>query len=289
MTQTVIKWATGLLALFLIGPLASVPLSNLRLPEGSTAATALWSTAPAAGLLGVVIVLVVALVYGLVALRVAGGPTAVLAMGMILGWGAYRMPVVEEALRRTVATGSSPSALLWSQAVEGAIVGALLIAVAAIFEAAHARLASTHEGSPAWIRKELLSKEGLIGIAVAMVLAGVAAGIVAFDSARGQALAAGWLGAIAAGAAARLTHASAGHRFPILGPVAGIALAGVIVPIVAAIMHGARVGELAYAQQLFAPARLTPLDWAAGAMLGVPTGIAWAGGMIEKRSAQPAA
>jgi hypothetical protein len=285
MTQTVTKWAFGLLALFLIGPLASVPLSNLRLPEGSTSALALWSTAPAAGLLGIVIVFVVALVYGLVALRFAGGATAVLAMGMILGWGAYRMPLVEESLRRALATGSSPSALLWSQAIEGAIVGAMLIALAAIFEAAHAKLASTDEGSPAWLRKELLSKEGLIGIGAAMVLAGIAAGIVAFDSARGQAIAAGWLGAIAAGAAARLTHASAGHRFPILGPVAGMALAGAIVPIVAAVMHGSNAGELAYAQQIFAPARLTPLDWAAGAMLGVPTGIAWAGGMIEKRAA----
>jgi hypothetical protein len=65
-----------------------------------------------------------------------------------------------------------------------------------------------------------------------------------------------------------------------------LAVLGLAGPLVAKGVQGSRLVEATYAGELLALARPLSLDWAAGALLGVPLGLAWAGAMLDHRSAE---
>jgi hypothetical protein len=65
---------------------------------------------------------------------------------------------------------------------------------------------------------------------------------------------------------------------------AGVMLTSVIGPIGAVLLHPAGVGpaQAALAGTLFPLARPMPLDYLAGALIGLPLGLWWAGSMLER-------
>jgi len=166
----------------------------------------------------------------------------------------------------------------------GAAIGALLMVINGRRQAAGA--------APGGIllleRGENASKGAVLGVSL---LAGVAAGgVVAWFCAvtdlKGQTLMAGVLAAIAAGAASHLAGNAMHSSVSPVPSLLAMALLGLVGPLLARGMHGEHVVEAVYGGALFGPGRLMSLDWAAGALLGVPIGMGWAGAMLDSRAAE---
>jgi hypothetical protein len=65
-----------------------------------------------------------------------------------------------------------------------------------------------------------------------------------------------------------------------------MAILGVAGPVVAAVLPGGNGGVVraSYAGTLFPLGLSMPLDWLAGAFLGIPMGLSWAGSMTEMKA-----
>jgi hypothetical protein len=61
-------------------------------------------------------------------------------------------------------------------------------------------------------------------------------------------------------------------------------VAAVAAPVVAKFMHGDTLLSVLYADRLMMAAKPLPVDWAAGALLGVPVGMGWAGAVLDVRA-----
>ena len=71
---------------------------------------------------------------------------------------------------------------------------------------------------------------------------------------------------------------------PRLAAYASVVLLGVVGPLTSLITPGAAALPTAVLNDsFFGPARLLPLDWLTGALLGVPVGLTWAGSMLDRR------
>jgi len=125
-------------------------------------------------------------------------------------------------------------------------------------------------------------KGGLAVLPVA-IIAGAAAGwFIGVNPHKGQAVFAAIAAGVIGGAAGRLVDFEVSLPslmlpivvLAVLGPLSGYAMAG---------GGGAQVVQAAYKGTLFPLANITALDWIAGALLGIPMGVAWAGSMTEKK------
>ena len=125
---------------------------------------------------------------------------------------------------------------------------------------------------------------------IAALLVGCAAGLaaawlIARTDDKGQTIIAAIAAGIAAAAAGKLAGASMGDEPPIEIFFVSIALAAIVSPVAVLFMHGSSAENDLFAARLFAPAQIMPLDWAAGALIGVPIGARWVQGSIERRLA----
>jgi len=66
----------------------------------------------------------------------------------------------------------------------------------------------------------------------------------------------------------------------------GLMVVAVAGPVIATFVHAGTLGptRAAVSGKLFALARPMPLDWIAGAFVGIPLGLWWAGSLIERES-----
>lgn len=280
MRQATIRWMIFLSALLAVGPAASWLLGPMRSADGSFASTPLLSTQPVQGLVRGVLATGVALAMGLLACRIAGFRSAISAVGLVLAWVAWRMGDVEHLIR-TAGSGSPLTKL----AVEGAIFGLLALACAGIL-AALGRTVEADEkhdlGHTGTLTNRLLGgKKSLPAIGVGLVAAAGATWIIAVSPLKGQALA----GAVFAGIAAAITGRIVDPRVPLAVLLVPSIVLGVVGPITGQMLaSGSGVVADAYRGALSPLANVPPLQWIAGAFLGVPLGAAWAGGMTEKRA-----
>ena len=90
--------------------------------------------------------------------------------------------------------------------------------------------------------------------------------------------AAATVGALVATVVGRVIDA----RTPTWSYVAVISVLGVASPVSAGLIHGSEIVTASYSGDLLPLAHMAPLDWIAGAFLGVPLGSAWAASMIER-------
>jgi len=280
------RWAFFLAALFVVGPITGMLTGRLHAADGGDHATPLVSTAPSAGAIGLVLVFALATTIGVPAGRVFGTSIGFRCAGLVLIWAAGRTGNVAEIIRAS--DSSEPLRVL---AAEGAIVGVLLLLLTSVLiatgSAPHRLERDAFPPGPRAAVRDLIRLFTPVGgatVLATLIGAGVVAWIVAIAPMRGQAVAAGILAGLGGGAAGRLAGASIDDKIPPIAHVVGMALLAVLAPLVGLLMHGgsARVVEAAYAQELFAPARLVPLDWAAGAVLGLPIGIHWACSMTHR-------
>jgi len=295
MRQGITRWTIYLLCLCIVGPAAGALTGALRASDGSHAASPLFCTSPGIGLAAGLGALGLALVMGLLAAKLVNVAAGFTAAGLVMAWAAWQTGDVDDMIR----TAQSGGPLL-SQAAEGVLFGALGILLAAgLFAWGRAEQAADRPQGPvhadlavaqkvaqtfASVLIRIFKGKGGMAVLPVAVIAGAAAGwFIGVNPHKGQAVFAAIAAGVLGGAAGRLVDFEVSLpslmlpivALAVLGPLTGFAFAG---------GGGAQVVHAAYKGTLFPLANITALDWIAGALLGIPMGVAWAGSMMEKKA-----
>lgn len=271
MRAGIVRWMFYVAAMMVVGPLAAGLLSGLRAADGSPAATPLASTAPVGGMLRGLLAMAIALGFGAAASRVSGMHAGLTTAGLVMAWVAWRSGEVHELIREAHSAGP-----LTRLSIEGAIFGAAGVLMACVLV-----LAAKGEGTA---RQRLLGsgRGTVVACAIGLAAGALAAWLVAVTPLKGQAV----MAAVAAGAAAAAAARLADIRVPLAPVAVPLAVLAVLGPVAGLVLSGSGNVVAASYQGALAPiAQITPLDWIAGALLGIPLGAGWAGSMIEKRAA----
>ncbi|MCA9293735.1 MAG: hypothetical protein KDA20_07975 [Phycisphaerales bacterium] len=267
----VVNWTVSAVALLAVGPLAGLAAAAVRSPEGAADTTALTSAAPVTGLVMAAVGLLLAGLLAVVAKPLAGVRMALASAGMVLLWSARQFGRPELIVRESATSGT-----MMKLAIEGALAGAGVLAIAWFVTRSKPDWASK-SGHPDGSAKSDIKAIGL-GAVVMVAVGGLVGMIVARSGLFGQDIAATIAAGIAGAAAAR----TVAHNTPtwalFLGGVV-LAFAG---PIVANVMAGGELRVVMYAGKMFPLAYLAPFDWAAGLLIGVPMGEAWASSVVER-------
>jgi len=272
MRHWILRWTLITLALLLIGPVAGHAAAAIPSLDGGTEATALVSRSPVAGLGLTLAALALASAWGLLGARFFGARTGLFLAGLVLAWSAGRGATVVGLVR---VTGES------SVFIRLAIEGGLLLLISAAMSWAICLVGKAEQRDES---APLAHIDTLYGLIAALLTGALAAWALAREPLHGQALAAG----VAAGVAAATIGRLIGQRAHPVIFVPAVMLLGVIGPIAAMQLGGANLVERVFANRAPALGLLTPMDWLAGAFLGVPMGLAWASSLTH-RHAQPAA
>jgi len=128
----------------------------------------------------------------------------------------------------------------------------------------------------------LFDKTAPLALAAAAVGAAIGAWFVGAEMVKGQMFAAAVVAGLLAAVAGRLSSQSISPVW-FFGGLMVVAVAG---PVIATFVHAGTLGptRAAVSGKLFALARPMPLDWIAGAFVGIPLGLWWAGSLIERES-----
>lgn len=268
MKQTVINWTIFALAALVAGPIAGRLVEMSQAADGARAATALISASPVMGIILYGAAFVIAGLVGVAAARVAPLGVAMPAAGLVLAWVAWRTARIDDVLRLTHESGS-----FWTLAIEGLLMAGAGIAIGAFILRASRRLkAEPGDG--------LFSGQTLAGAGAGMAAGAMAAWLIARSDEVGQTFAA----AIAAGVAVTVVGRIVSVRAPLLAFVAVGSLLAFAGPAAGGIANGAEAVRDAYAGTLIPLARVMPIDWIAGILIGVPIGASWAAAMVHKHA-----
>lgn len=285
-----LRWGMLLLAFAVVGPLASLPLAAVRDADGGHAMSMLVNDGVFPGVLAALLVFAAALALGAVGSFLFSTGWACAYAGIVVAWGAYRCGTLEDIIRQ--ARSDAPLGMLAAE-------GFACIMAAGIIAGVIQRISVKRQGL-ALTRGALIVQGDVPKIPaiaqVALIAGGVLAGVVAYLAAvtdfKGQGIFAAFLASIFAGVAAQVVVKSKGGQATVVLAVASIVIPAILGPAAAKILQGSTIVETAFAGNVFPLARVMGLDWAAGALLGVPVGLGWAGAMIDSRAdehAQPAA
>lgn len=284
MLNVLVRWTIPLAALLVLGPLAAIVISHLRAADGSGQVSLLVSTTPLRGIVGGLIALALALAAGVAGARFIEQRSGLMAAGLVLAWAAWNTGRMDRVLALTHSRGT-----LYSTALEAAIFGLLAVVVAAIIFRVPTRMPRfIVAGDATRVRGErshheptaLFDRTAATAFAAAAIGAAIGGWIVAVTTLKGQTFAAAATAGLLAAVAGRLASQRVTPAWFVLGLVA-VAVAG---PVAATFMHAGDLGptRAALAGKLLPLARPMPLDWIAGAFVGIPLGLWWAGSLIEK-------
>ena len=285
-----LRWGMLLLAFAVVGPLASLPLAAVRDADGGHAMSMLVNDGVFPGVLAALLVFAAALALGAAGSFLFSTGWACAYAGIVIAWGAYRCGTLEDIIRQS--RSDAPLGMLAAE-------GFACIMAAGIIAGVIQRISVKRQGL-ALTRGALIVQGDVPKIPaiaqVALIAGGVLAGVVAYLAAvtdfKGQGIFAAFLASIFAGVAAQVVVKSKGGQATVVLAVASIVIPAILGPAAAKILQGSTIVETAFAGNVFPLARVMGLDWAAGALLGVPVGLGWAGAMIDSRAdehAQPAA
>lgn len=281
------KWAFVLAVLFLIGPAVSEPLRHLHDANGGRGLTLLTAKPLLGGLSAGLFVLAVAGVVGVIAARFLTLGIGYATAGFVVGWGAWRTGTADALIRRAA---DGPLYIVAFEALLLAFFGVLITALMG-------RAAAKHQPGAAASKTT-----GLLGLAVrseqqgphtpALIMALVAgvaacafaAWFVAISPLKGQAVAAAAAGGLLAGFVGQMAANSQRASITPIVPVLAVMVVGVASPVLAAMLYGDGITQKMYAGQMIPLARVLPLDWLAGALLGAPVGLGWSGVVLDERA-----
>lgn len=292
MIKAILRWTLLLSTLLVAGPLLAYAIRTLRDVDGGHAFTLLVGESPVKGFALGFLAWVTAMVLGLIGSRCFALNAGYAMAGLVLGWASWQLGTVDEILRRA-RDGSDMLAL--------AFEGTLMMAGAAAIACVLSRSAAGHRPSlqggkgagggwkSAFFHTDGSANPATAGIAVLAAAAACAAGvwIICVTPLKGQALFATFIGGIAAGAAANAAAGVKAHIQP-LAAILGMLLVAMAAPIIARFMHGSGILEASFADKLLPIARPLSLDWASGALLGVPIGMGWTGAVLDSRAVETA-
>lgn len=247
--------------------MALMLMSGVRAPDGGPEASLLLSESPATALGAAAVIFVMAAAVGALGARAFGTRSGLFIAGLVLVWPAWESGTVMGILRRTQ-SGSSLSTLR----LEGLIVAAATIVVGIIV----ARFGRDTLATNAEPRK--VSAGTVVGPLVGFAVAVIGASACARTEMAGQAIAS----AFVAGLLGTLAMMLFDSRVKPERVLMGLALLAFIGPASGAVIDGATAVQHVYDGTITPMARLTPLHWAAGLLLGVPVGASWASGLVKK-------
>ena len=270
MLKSALRWGCLLGAVLVVGPIVGRVIDLAPASDGSGAATGLVTASPVVGLGAMVAGLALAGAVGVVAARLVTPRVGVFCFGLALAWGCWSTGRVEDLLR----TGSTDNPLP-ALGVEGGLLG--LVAGAIVLVAMRvARREETADAEP------LASRVSGTAIGGAAAAALIGAWAVARSDAVGQVLAAG----IAAGLIGAAVARTLAPRAPFAALAGAIPVVALVGPILGGVLTGGDLHASVFAGRESGLARLMPLDWVAGMLMGLPLGATWAGSLVEKRHAE---
>ncbi|MEQ8315860.1 MAG: hypothetical protein RIE77_08280 [Phycisphaerales bacterium] len=280
MVDATIRWSLYILSLVVIGPIAGVLMSLSDAPDGS-AGTALASASPVVGVLSLVFGSALAAAIGGVAAYRCGLRPGLTCAGIVMTWMAGMSAGIVSAIS---AFGDGPWGLL---VAEGVVVALCLIGVGVVVTLAaqrHVPVPGEHitpQSIEAMEAEKTLafSPRTLGAIAIAVAGGAAVAWVLAVTDIKGQVIAAAAVAAVVIAVLAKLVDVKA----PAIGAIGAAALLAIAAPAYAfATVAADSALASAYAQALPGIVRVTPLDWAAGALLGTPIGLAWAASIVKR-------
>ena len=277
MAKTVLKWAIFAVALFVIGPFAGAIASSVQAPDGSTQASILISHSPARALLALALALLLTAIVGVFTSRLFTPRTGLFAAGLVAVWPAGALGDIGGLLRHTA---SAP--VFRTLTFEALLVAAALLAVAWIVSRAGTLTTAAPPTAPSGLRayeeRTQALKRSLLAAAAGTIAGGIGAVIAARSTLPGQAIfAAAFAGALGTMAAVLVHKTVAAHW----------ATAGLVLLIVAGPASGGfappeETLRALYASDLSPLARITPLHWFAGLLIGIPIGFSWGESLTTK-------
>lgn len=271
-------WSVVAGALLVAGPIAGAIADRLHSPTGLESASPLTSSGAVMGVLVGVAVVAIALGYGLLIGRLVHLRLGLICAGLVLTWPAWRFGTVAELLR-DAGDGSPVSGLL----IEGVLFAAMLsVGCAALVRWSRPVEQDALQEQP--LKKSIPSEpsrpvDWAIGVGATMLAGLVAAWLLAQSPLQGQVYAA----AVGAGVAGGAVGRSVAGRAPLLALLIGgfcLAVAGPIASQVG--VSGDAMARL-YAGQWPGIGLISPFDWLAGALVGVPLGEMWARSMVDRQ------
>jgi len=286
--RTTLRWAMILTCLLVIGPLASMPLAQLRDTDGGHAVTMFLSGSMGASVVATGLVLVAATVAAAVSAWFFSAGNAFACSGLIVGWGAWRMGTIDEIVRRT-RSGSDLSLLALENGLIVLCAAGIAWLISAIAERRQTQAHRHATGSAIGLLATDGNGQGSFRIAgmclgAATLAAGLASVLVAATMSKGQTVFASFVGGLAAGVVAHLvSRGQNGNVSPALVALSAL-LPAALGPVIAQAMHGTKLVDATFAGSLMPLARIVSLEWACGLLLGIPVGLGWAGAMLDERS-----
>lgn len=261
------RFFRGLMALALafaaFGPVAGLFVGSLRGVDGGTHASLLIGQSPVAGLVAGVLAFALAALSGAIGSKAAGLNVGLGCAGLTLSWAAWLSGRLDEIV--LVSRVSPMPGLI----LEGLVVTLLLMGVVVVVRRAAERHTDPEtEGGTSAIA---------VSLGVGLAMSAVAAWLLAVEPLKGQTIGAAFVAGLVGAATARLVFlrlpgwaaASLPAILAILGPLATHAIAGDVVADV-------------FDRSLFRLGWLMPLDWAAGALVGIPLGLAWTDNVVQQ-------
>jgi hypothetical protein len=217
--------------------------------------------------------------------------------GLVLAWSGWGLGTIDDFARRT--RDGSDLTMLGIEGMLAAILAAGLAVM--VMKVALARehtgaVPSKHAVPPrvdSWVgalvvraeeNAKLIPAAGA-GLILAAIVMGVVVWLAALTPMRGQTLMAVVLGGMAAGLCAQLAASSFRVMLSPLAPLLGVAIVALVGPISAGVLHGAGFLPALFDGTLWPLARPLSLEWGAGALLGIPLGLAWGGSVLDLRAA----
>lgn len=298
MTNSVLRWGLFFLSLLFVGPIAYFVMSGVFAADGSHHVTALVNAGLVGGLLRTILALFMAIAVGIVSARLVSLNLGIFNAGIVMAWIAASMGSVDQVLR-SVQSGSAA----YRVSIEGLLLGGVTVAgVFLIARAFDSRPAPAPASTPAPPQDATPQTPGAIwadfGLVVSITVASgfLASWLVMQNMLKGQAIATG-------AAAAVISTVAAGLVVKKVNPVAiaaGLLALAVAGPIFGVIMHGSSgtagvigsgIVARATAGTLVNLARLVPMDWLAGGLIGLPIGRSlglWLGEVQVRPESAPA-
>ena len=284
MRKAVFEWVTLFTALVIVGPFVAVPLAWLTTASGSSDATAMTSTQPALGIGYSLLAMLGALLTGWLGTKTVSRGMGMSVAGFVLVWVAARSGTGAMILR----DAHSATAAALQLTIEAAILAIPALLLVTLVQRPRPLdnddsvypLTECRCGLVDGLRDCLTSRGIQIVLAAA---AGAVIGCVfaSIGFLKGQGLFAGFMGGLIGGAAGGLLLAGVENPRPALAPYLGVVLVMIGAPIAGSLYYGNSLRTVAVTGELFGPARLIPMDWISGMLLGVPLGLSWLASSVK--------
>ncbi|MCH2135886.1 MAG: hypothetical protein MK101_04810 [Phycisphaerales bacterium] len=263
--RAAIDWIVIIAAGALVAAIARVAIGFFATAQGGLGPTLLDAAHPLPAAVAVAALILVMCTVAIGAARIVSPLLAMGAIGAGLGWGALGL----EPMRQVLIEGS-----IGPTAVDGVLWTIVVLALSWVLLRSLDRVEPPAGGTHP---DPLASSDALRAALVGAIAGLLAVSLIAQSDLRQQTAVAAVVGGLACGFAGRLASP---HVRPVLVPPA-LVLAGTLAAWIGSMMMDPQVEAAVVSGDVPRVLLLLPIDWVAGALLGVPMGFAAAQGFLK--------